>query len=139
MSPPRQACRIISSRRMTFAWSPQGPGLGTYRGGEERERRKEREEGFWRNAVSWKCLGTYSSLVKPLLVHPEGYAQAKAGRPGDGRLPSHRSMLGNGGRLLAILSFPQRLQKRKTNFSSSRRNLSNPGERLPRCEEDLHP
>ena len=138
MSPPGQDCRIISSRRMTFAQSPQGPGLGTSRGGEEREKKKEREEGFWRSAVSWKCLGTYSSLVKPLLVHPEGYTQGKAGRPGDG-LPSHRSMLGNGGRSLAILSFPKRLQKRKTNFSSSRRHLSNPGERLPHCEEDLHP
>lgn len=100
--------------------------------------KEEGEGGIWRSAVSWKCLGTYSSLVKPLLVHPEGYTQGKAGRPGDG-LPSHRSMLGNGGRSLAILSFPQRLQKRKTNFSSSRRHLSNPGERLPHCEEDLHP
>lgn len=46
-------------------------------------------------------------------------------------LPSHKSMLGNGGESLAFLSFPQRLQKRKQTKAPAEGIQVPPEEELP--------
>ena len=112
MSPPRQDWGDCLPQEGDLCPEPPRTGTGEVeeRGGEENGIGEG--GGILEKHCKLTLLGAYSSLVKPLLVHPEGCTQGKEDEA-VAEPASHKSMLGNVGESLAFLSFPQRLQRRK--------------------------